>query len=261
MALILTSHHIRYEDQKHSQQGYFVLFASACLSILDLVALLGRLAAYIRSRDHAKFNFKHFYRTVILGREEIPTGSVAEYAGLAVDAPEEFDEAELKVADDATEPLHVRRHRSMSPLETEHLDRTVHWTNDVHHNHRRQHSSASERTLFSAFSPTKYSDGALDDMDTHDHVKPRLPLLRRMARGAFGTVERALVFAGYCQLLTGIVVYTGGCRQNYINGCLAHLISRSMIVPRFISIDPCCRGQHFLVLWFNHIRPFSRLFL
>ncbi|KIM90974.1 hypothetical protein PILCRDRAFT_58846 [Piloderma croceum F 1598] len=211
-----------YENQKHSQHGYFVLFASACLSILDLVALLGRLTAYIRSRDHTKLNF---YRTVILGREEIPTGSDAEYAGLVVDAPEEFDEAELKVADDAIEPLHVRRQRSMSPLETVNLDRTVHWTNDVH---RRQHSSASERTLFSAFSPTKHSDGVLDDMDIDDDVKPRLPLLRRIARGAFGTAERALVFAGYCQLLTGIVVYTGGCRQSYVNGCLAHLIKGSI---------------------------------
>jgi hypothetical protein len=225
------------------------------LSILDLVALLGRLTAYIRSRDRAKVNFKHFYRTVVLAREEIPTGSDAEYAGLVVDVPEEFDEAELKVA---PVPLHVRQERSMSPLETENLDRTVHWTNNVH---RRQHSSASERTLFSTFSPTKYSDGALDDMDIHGDVKPKLPLLRRIARGAFGTAERVLVFAGYYQLLTGIVVYTGGCRQNYINGCLAHLISRFMIIFRFILIDPCYRRQHFLVLWLSHIRPFSRLLL
>ena len=50
-------------------------------------------------------------------------------------------------------------------------------------------------------------------------------VLRFVGQAAFATAERSLVFAGLMQVTTGIVVYTGGCRGNYINGCLAHLIS------------------------------------
>jgi len=143
-----------------------------------------------------------------------------------VHEPEEFEEAELKAIDDVndvTEPLHVRRNQDMQPLQTQGLERTVRWTNDVHQNHRHQynHSITSEGTLFGVSSPTKYSDDTLDGMDNNVNVRP---LLHRIARGTFATAERALVFAGFSQLLTGIVVYTGGCRGGLINSCLAHLI-------------------------------------
>lgn len=48
---------------------------------------------------------------------------------------------------------------------------------------------------------------------------------RKLGRGSFATAERVLVFLGFMQVLTGIVDYTGGCRQHWLNGCLAHLIS------------------------------------
>jgi hypothetical protein len=195
---------------------------------------MGRVVAYIRSSDRAKINFKQFWSTVILGHEDIPTGSEAEYAGLVVDEPEEFEEAELKAASDASEPLHTRRKQNISPLQTQGLEQTVNWTNDVHDNHRHQysHSATSERTLFGVFSPTRqYSGDTLHDMDGRENVTSRQSVLRRIARGAFGTAERMLIFAGFGQLLTGIVIYTGGCRENYVNGCLAHLISRLLNVP------------------------------
>jgi hypothetical protein len=202
------------------------------LSILDLAAFAGRLVAYFRNRDHAAFSFSHLWRVVILGREDIVTGSVAECAGL-VDEPVEFEEAEMKASDDAngvTTPLHVRRNQNMSPLQTQGLERTDHWTNDVHHSHKYSNSVASERTLFSVFSPTKDSDHTLDDMDVHSNAG----LLCRIGRGTFDSAERALVFAGFGQLLTGVVVYTGGCRGGLINSCLAHLISKFQINTFFV---------------------------
>ena len=59
--------------------------------------------------------------------------------------------------------------------------------------------------------------------------------------------ERVLVFAGFAQVLSVIVVYTGkqayeylasplvtdcpgGCRGGYINVCLAHLISKLIMM-------------------------------
>ncbi|KIM74875.1 hypothetical protein PILCRDRAFT_14048 [Piloderma croceum F 1598] len=44
----------------------------------------------------------------------------------------------------------------------------------------------------------------------------KIPLLRRIARGAFLIAQRVLVFpADYVQLLADIVPYTGGYRQRY----------------------------------------------
>jgi len=57
------------------------------------------------------------------------------------------------------------------------------------------------------------------------HYSTHLPrALRLVGQIAFAVTERFLIFAGFAQLLIGIVTYTGGCRQNYINGCLVHLI-------------------------------------
>jgi hypothetical protein len=55
-------------------------------------------------------------------------------------------------------------------------------------------------------------------------VRHKQPLSRRISGVAIATLERALVFAAFGMFLSGVVVYTGGCRDNYINGCLAHLI-------------------------------------
>ncbi|KAF7352908.1 hypothetical protein MVEN_01258100 [Mycena venus] len=76
----------------------------------------------------------------------------------------------------------------------------------------------SDGTLFGP--PSPHSEETLHEI----HFPPRISLLRRIGRAAFATAERALVVAGFGLLLSGIVVYTGGCRQHYINGCLAHLI-------------------------------------
>jgi hypothetical protein len=124
------------------------------------------------------------------------------------------------------EPHHVQRNQ---PFEAQYSDAGVDdetvapWAND-HHNTR---SSSSERTVFEADSPqgSRHSNDSLNDFKFPGSIKPRATLIRRIAQGAFATLERALVFAAFGMTLSGIVVYTGGCRESYINGCLAHLVS------------------------------------
>ena len=58
---------------------------------------------------------------------------------------------------------------------------------------------------------------------------PKQPLLRRISQAAYATLERFLVFAAFGVVLSGVVIYTGGCRDSYINGCLAHLISKKRV--------------------------------
>ena len=87
-------------------------------------------------------------------------------------------------------------------------------------------SPASDRTAVSDHFHTRNHSIHSDDT-LHDAV-PQLnvhkPWYRKAGSAVFATLERILVFAGFMQLLTGVVVYTGGCRGNHVNICLAHLI-------------------------------------
>jgi hypothetical protein len=234
----------RYESQAHSSQGYFFLFVAAALSALDLIALGGRLVSYVRTvrAGEEKFSFKSCWNVVVLDRDDSVRGVGAEYTGLVSEESDELDAAELKSreieADDVTEPIHVRRAQFVQPIDTVASSRTSseeagQWANEVSRPMLYPHSAASERTVFEHSSRSSiHSDETL-----HEHVYIGLKtakkrgLLKKIGRVAFDTAERCLIFAGYMQTITGIVVYTGGCRESYINGCLAHLISKQGFKP------------------------------
>lgn len=228
-----------YEGQKHGSQGYFFLFVAAAISALDLIALGGRLVVYVKSvrSGNERFAFKACWNTVVLDREDSPHGVAAEYAGLVSEEPEDYEAAELKAReleqDDAAEPIHVRRAQFMAPIDTAISPRSstedhAQWVNDASHRGTYPQSANSEHTVFDrAPSPrgSVHSDETLYE-NVYNSFKStnKTAVLKKIGRGIFATVERALVFAGYMQVISGIVIYTGGCRENYINGCLAHLI-------------------------------------
>ena len=211
------------------------------LSAVDLLSLVMRLVSHVGSirRGEERFAFKTVWNYVVLDRDDRTSGVSTEYTNLITQEPEELEEAVLKAKDvdeeeeETAEPLHVRRARVVEPIQTdidmhEHHD-TVDWAHNVGRHARHPsypHSAASERTLFGPHSPRR-SDESLHESG---HVYPwqgkdMRSVLRFVGQAAFATAERSLVFAGLMQVTTGIVVYTGGCRGNYINGCLAHLIS------------------------------------
>ena len=164
-----------------------------CLSIVDITSILRRIVAFIRSGD--KFTFKGFWFQTILGRDNSTQLAGPEYIGLTSE-PEEFDATKLQNDDEHDE-----------------------WVNQPPRlGHRYSHSLASERTL-----------GRSNSADTVDEVAEpvveKKPLAKRIGNGVFATLERLMVFLGMYMTISGIVIYTGGCRQNYVNGCLAHLIS------------------------------------
>ncbi|KAG1753893.1 uncharacterized protein EDB91DRAFT_1100481 [Suillus paluster] len=148
----------------------------------------------------------------------------------------EFEVTEMKPPGlaETREPLHGRRNQLIVPIQTQDLndatdDETAPWVNDPRISqgaHRYTQSISSERTVFGIDSPqVSRSDDTLHDFKFPGLIEPQAPLIRRISQGAFATLERALVFAAFGMTLSGIVVYTGGCRESYINGCLAHLIS------------------------------------
>lgn len=214
----------------HSRQGYLILLFAVSLSAIDIFNLVRRLVTFFRSSE--KFELYSFWHNTILGRDLLPQSTGPEYTGLTAAEPESIDDevAESKLPPSPTNlqshhPL--RRQSDSEDQEGNQHEQTARWANRVH-THRRDYSvysAASDRTLFATRSPP--SEETLQDDEPH-HAIPKIKerLYKRVASVAFATAERALVFAGLAQVLTGIVIYTGGCRENYVNGCLAHLISK-----------------------------------
>nr|GAT54011.1 predicted protein [Mycena chlorophos] len=179
-----------YLGQVHSSHGYYLLFASLVLTSIDLLSTLRRLFDFVRAKQYSLRGFVD----ALLGRVRVNGGDSAEYIGLVA------------------EPETPRDHDHDETYEDFQHGDTEQWANHV-----RRHSTMSEGTVFGPHSPRF-------DKGSHEWSVPKISLLSRVGSAVFGTAERILVVAGLGLVLTGIVTYTGGCRQNYVNGCLAHLI-------------------------------------
>ncbi|KAG1874579.1 hypothetical protein DFJ58DRAFT_757750 [Suillus subalutaceus] len=219
-----------YEGSTHASHGYLVLILSLCLSAVDITRFLVRLYVFIKSRS--RFALKPFWQNIVLGRNEV-YDVTTKYTGLDAEDPSEFDVAEMKPLrlPETREPLHVRRNQPIAIIQTQDLDdaeddETEPWVNNSRSSQGAIHYTQSERTVFQANSPrdSRHSDETLHDFKLPGPIEPQAPLTIRICQGAFATLERALVFAAFGMTLSGIVVYTGGCRESYVNGCLAHLI-------------------------------------
>ncbi|KZT20784.1 hypothetical protein NEOLEDRAFT_1140318 [Neolentinus lepideus HHB14362 ss-1] len=194
-----------YEGQKHSIQGYLWIVLALCITAVDIMHFGLRAVSYGRSirSGSDKFTFKKLWTSVILGQEaSSPVLGSSEYDALVAEA-EEYDmhdmqkEVDDHESDDIQEIEH-RRHHQYSP------------------------SASSERTVFGLHSPVgaRHSDDTL-----HEVVEnAKEPWSKFLRRATFAVLERTLVFGGFMQVLSGIVIYTGGCRESYVNNCLAHLI-------------------------------------
>lgn len=218
-----------YEGSTHASHGYLVLILSLCLSAVDISRFLIRLYVFIKSRD--KFALKPFWQNIVLGRNQV-YDVTAKYTGLDPEEPSDFDVAEMKPLRlaETREPLHVRRNQPIATIQIQDLDdadddETAPWVNNSRSSQGPIQYTQSERTVFEADSPqgSRHSDETLHDFKLPGLIEPQTPLIR-ISKGAFATLERALVFAAFGLTLSGIVVYTGGCRESYVNGCLAHLI-------------------------------------
>ncbi|TFK55829.1 cytoplasmic protein [Heliocybe sulcata] len=193
-----------YEGQKHSIQGYFWIFLALCITAVDILHLGLRAVTYVRSirSGSDNFTFKKVWTFVVLGQEASSPIPGSEYDALTAEPEEIYDMHDMqKEVDD---------HDSDDAQEIEHIPR-----------HQYTRSASSERTVFGFHSPpARHSDETL-----HEVVEnAKEPWSRFLMRATFAVLERALVFGGFMQVLSGIVIYTGGCRESYVNNCLAHLI-------------------------------------
>lgn len=239
----------------HCTYGYLVLVLAFTLSAIDLFACASRLFSYVRSIERGrKLSIRSFWNFVILGREDNHVLGInnAEYTSLIVEDVEELDEN-----------IKTRIVAATAGDANAHDDQTPKWINKVRcDTEDLPESPTSDHTLVGhrLSRSSQYSDAALPDQAAH--VKS-ISLPRRLRQFLFGTLERFLVFAGFAQLMHGIVIYTGGCREHYLNGCLAHIISKFIIIfPLFsaLMIRPY-RGRDFLVLRSCYFCPFPWVIL
>lgn len=192
-----------YEGQMHCTYGYLVLALAFTLSAIDTFAVATRFFSYVRSMERGgKSSILSFWNFVILGKEDCHVFGMsnAEYINLVTDEPGDLDE-NLKFNDETAQwANNVRRHPEDSP-----------------------ETSASDYTLVGH----RFSRGSQHSDDT---VQERVqyndstPWSRRLGKLAFTIAERTLVLAGFAQLMHGVVIYTGACREDYLNACLAHII-------------------------------------
>ncbi|KAI6152040.1 hypothetical protein BKA82DRAFT_4106382 [Pisolithus tinctorius] len=238
-----------YDGSTHSSHGYVVICLTLVPSVLDIAALFIRLYAYLRGDD--RLAFKSFWHTVILGHESHDLPS--DYTGLVAEDPEEYDEIKpLNTA--AQEGSRLRSNSPSADSEIPDLEHyTASWVNEPspHAGHRSAFSTASDHTLFDA----RHSEETLRDVLPPQAPRLSKPLVRRVTAIARATLERSLVFAAFGLTLTGIVVYTGGCRNNYINGCLAHLIKGGIFWCYGLFTFARFLGSHSEMGWAWNISP------
>jgi hypothetical protein len=204
-----------------------VLGLALILTTVDALSAIKRFVQYvlaIRNGDE-QFRLRTLWRNVILGQDDDYPASKfdEEYTGLVAE-PEE-----LKLVD---EELRAREERARASGDHFEQHPTERWANDVHRHHERgsewRQSVASDGTLFhSVFNSRRGSTDDSEGTIAERHPTSKASLLRKIGSGVFAVLERLLVILGYLQFLTGVVVYSGTCRDSYVNGCLAHLISAS----------------------------------
>ncbi len=198
-----------------------------------MLTLVLRTISYIRSirAGEQRFAIKACWNTIVLDREDKSVALGAEYAGLVAEETDEYEAAELKAREiegeisDQPAPTDT----GISPRHSDEHEADQ-WVNNYRRHSRYPQSADSARTVFGVHSPrgSVHSDETLpvgDYFSGRSKGLTRASLIKKIGRALFATAERSLVFAGLMQLLTGIVIYTGGCRENYVNACLAHLIS------------------------------------
>ncbi|KAI9574531.1 hypothetical protein HD554DRAFT_2010558 [Boletus coccyginus] len=207
-----------YDGSTHSTHGYLLLLLNIALSAVDILAFFCRLYAFCTAPS--KLDLRQFWRSVVLGNQDAHP-SPSQYSGLVSEDPEEYDD--------------------MKPMSS--------------YGHR---PSLSDPVIFDADSPrsSRHSDDTLRDSTDDSILVPKQPLLlRRISQAAYATLERFLVFAAFGMVLSGVVVYTGGCRDSYINGCLAHLIKGGIFWCYGLFTFARFLGSHSEMGWAWNISP------
>jgi hypothetical protein len=222
----------------HCIHGYIVLVLALSLSAVDAFAGAGRVVSYMRpiERD-SQFSVRSFWNRVILSKgDDHAINSAAEYTNLVF---EEAEELEFPEAD----AYHHHRHGRVAVFADDVNvldDETTQWVRE---------------TTVSDLSFVGYRS-SLDILQDQSRAEKEISTPRRLGQLLFGTLQRFLVFAAFAQVMHGTIIYTGGCRGNYFNGCLGHVISEQII--QFLLTYLILGHVEGGVLWCSGLITFAR---
>jgi len=217
---------LSYEGSKHGSGGWLVLFFAGSLAAIDGLEFLKRAFHFFRSPNRT--NLRVFWRRVVQNQDEVLR---PEYAHLVHDEPGEYEEVKLvdeleqssssapRIAT-SMETFRMRSSESITEMQQDWPRSAA--TVGVGAYHARHNSTFSDHS-----DDTLHTPGILTRSGSHDSYEESEPksLLANIVHYSFATAERSLVLMAYAELLSGLTVYSGMCRGNYLNGCMAHLIS------------------------------------
>ncbi|KAH7102972.1 hypothetical protein BKA62DRAFT_698188 [Auriculariales sp. MPI-PUGE-AT-0066] len=220
-----------YEGSKHGRMGWATVALVAVLSTVDCFFFLRRLVLSLVRHPNCRMLGE--IKLLLLGSHVDPSGHTAEYANLVHDDDELHEETieaqpQRVSGQPAARPLLV----TISPSHS----RTVSFSEDV------ENGSVEEWRHHNSL----YGSPTSNNSDLTLHGSSRIPMtpkksrfainepiswrtrLQQASRILFHTVEHALVVLAFATSADGAVTYTGICRANELNGCLAHIIKGSI---------------------------------
>ncbi|BGP16383.1 hypothetical protein JCM10213_004926 [Rhodosporidiobolus nylandii] len=191
-----------YEHSSHTSWGWATVVLAIGLNVLDVARFLLRFTRFGAALEEKLAGFKISQST---------------------------KEDEEKVFQLGSEDEDEEEHEQLvsSPVEMEHGG-NARWSPrrsaDRADPSRRNSSFSDSDTVFDSAGPEHSSHPSLD--------KPRSTRSRLARYGSllFALAQRMLIVLAYIELCTGVAVWTGTCRERYLNGCLAHVIKGSIFV-------------------------------
>ncbi|GAA6042128.1 hypothetical protein JCM8097_003122 [Rhodosporidiobolus ruineniae] len=192
-----------YENSAHTKWGWATVILGLALNIVDVARFVLR---FTRWGDKLE-------------------AKLSSWSPLAHDDEKDAPEPVFQLGEDDDAEENARL--VSSPVEMERPDAPHHvrWGGVSPQRQLSRGSTFSdEDTVFDSAGPD-HAAHRLDDKPRSTRAK-----LRRVGTGLVTFLERFTVILAYVQLCTGIAVWTGTCRERYLNGCMAHVIKGSIFV-------------------------------
>ncbi|KAI5480793.1 integral membrane protein [Pseudohyphozyma bogoriensis] len=226
-----------YEGSSHSRLGWIVVLLVLALNAWDAALFALKLKRWILSSKQSPI---------------APTSALAT-ADEEQRLVEKDDEEEIDLADHRASPL-MSSPVEMSPTEE------VNWSSV--HSHGEQ--NRAERSQGSS----TVSDDTLFDHHHHHNTASSLsrPASLRNKLASYGSgahmfLQRVCVLLAYVQVLSGIAVFSGSCKAEYGNGCMAHTIKGSIFVWYGLLTFARYIGAFSALGWAWNKRPNSSKFI
>ncbi|KDQ16101.1 hypothetical protein BOTBODRAFT_31175 [Botryobasidium botryosum FD-172 SS1] len=222
-----------YQGSVHGKSGYIALLVVIALSVVDAVHLIRRAFSYFTNTR--PITLRGAWDSIVAAKEPLFLARDFEYDGL-VQTPDEYDDSDHSPT--SSTPRHAHFDEPLRPGEI--LYESSDWANEEVTESPRTATTFYEREIpmrrFSGLSESTLRDPSVHSPTRTDSPEPRAAAappasrLQRLGTLLFDITERVLVVYAYTLVLSGATVYTGICRGNYINGCMAHLIKGSIFL-------------------------------